>query len=110
VLSELLDEIEERLRLIIREEIRLALLDSKNLHSTIEYQINPEIEKPAVNKDIPRLLTASDVAETLGVSVQRVYELVRTRKTSNFPVIKIGERQYRFSKEAILAWIERDSS
>lgn len=45
-----------------------------------------------------KLLIADEVAQLLRVDKQRIYELVRTKK---LPVIKLGERQYRFSAEAI---------
>ncbi|HMO82319.1 MAG TPA: helix-turn-helix domain-containing protein [Pyrinomonadaceae bacterium] len=50
-----------------------------------------------------RLLVADEVAELLRVDRQRVYELVRTRK---IPVIRLGERQYRFSADAVSRWLE----
>ena len=108
MLSDFLDEIEERLRLIIREEVRMALLEEKNPPAKIEYVVKPELERREVNQSIPTLLTAHDVAEILSVSVQRVYELARSRKANGMPVVVLGERQYRFSKEAILEWINRD--
>ena len=61
-------------------------------------------------KDFPQLLTAHQVAEMLGINLQRVYELTRTRKKYDFPVIIIGERSYRYSKADILAWMKRDST
>ena len=48
-----------------------------------------------MNKEI---LIAEEVAELLRVDKQRVYELVRTNQ---IPVIRLGERQYRFSAQAI---------
>lgn len=45
-----------------------------------------------------KLLVADEVAELLRVDKQRVYELVRTNQ---IPVIRLGERQYRFSAQAI---------
>jgi excisionase family DNA binding protein len=44
------------------------------------------------------ILVAEEVAELLRVDKQRVYELVRTKQ---IPVIRLGERQYRFSAEVI---------
>lgn len=44
------------------------------------------------------ILLASEVAEILRVDTQRIYELVRTKQ---IPVIRLGERQYRFSAQAI---------
>ncbi len=45
-----------------------------------------------------RILVADEVAELLRVDKQRIYELVRTNQ---IPVIRLGERQYRFSAQAI---------
>lgn len=45
-----------------------------------------------------QILVADEVAEILRVDRQRIYELVRTNK---IPVIRLGERQYRFSAQAI---------
>ncbi len=44
------------------------------------------------------ILVADEVAELLRVDKQRIYELVRTNQ---IPVIRLGERQYRFSAQAI---------
>lgn len=54
-----------------------------------------------------QVLVADEVAELLRVDKQRVYELVRTRK---IPVIRLGERQYRFSSEAVRRWVEDGGS
>jgi excisionase family DNA binding protein len=51
-----------------------------------------------------KILIADEVAEMLRVDRQRVYELVRRNA---IPVIRLGERQYRFDAEAIRQWIER---
>jgi excisionase family DNA binding protein len=48
------------------------------------------------------ILIADEVAEILRVDRQRVYELVRTNA---IPFIKLGERQYRFSRPAIENWL-----
>jgi len=45
-----------------------------------------------------QILVADEVAEILRVDKQRVYELVRANQ---IPVIRLGERQYRFSAQAI---------
>ncbi len=45
-----------------------------------------------------QILVADEVAEILRVDRQRIYELVRTNQ---LPVIRLGERQYRFSSQAI---------
>jgi excisionase family DNA binding protein len=49
-----------------------------------------------------QILVADEVAELLRVDKQRVYELVRTNR---IPVIRLGERQYRFSTQAIYQWL-----
>lgn len=51
-----------------------------------------------------QILVADEVAEMLRVDRQRVYELARRNA---LPVIRVGERQYRFDAEAIRQWIER---
>lgn len=51
-----------------------------------------------------QILVADEVAEMLRVDRQRVYELARRNA---IPVIRLGERQYRFDAEAIRQWIER---
>lgn len=51
-----------------------------------------------------QILIADEVAEMLRVDRQRVYELARRNA---IPVIRVGERQYRFDAEAIRQWIER---
>lgn len=45
-----------------------------------------------------QILVAEEVAEMLRIDKQRVYELVRTNQ---IPYIRLGERQYRFSAQAI---------
>lgn len=50
-----------------------------------------------------QILIADEVAEMLRVDRQRIYELARRNA---IPVIRIGERQYRFDAEAIRQWIE----
>ncbi len=54
-----------------------------------------------------QILVADEVAEMLRVDRQRVYELVRRNA---IPVIRLGERQYRFDAETIRKWIERGGS
>ncbi len=51
-----------------------------------------------------KILIADEVAELLRVDRQRIYELARR---DAIPVIRLGERQYRFDAEAIRKWIER---
>ena len=54
-----------------------------------------------------RILVADEVAAMLRVDRQRVYELARRQA---IPVIRMGQRQYRFDAEAIRQWIERGGS
>lgn len=55
-----------------------------------------------------QILIAAEVAKVLRIDKQRVYELVRT--DPDFPVIKLGERQYRFSAFAIEEYLRRGGS
>jgi excisionase family DNA binding protein len=50
-----------------------------------------------------KLLTANDVSEVLQIDLQRVYSLTRRKL---LPTVKLGERQYRYSKQAIERFIE----
>ena len=50
-----------------------------------------------------KLLTANDVSEVLQIDLQRVYSLTRRKL---LPAVKLGERQYRYSKSAIERFIE----
>lgn len=50
----------------------------------------------------PKLLTMSDVAKILNVSVARAYELART---GLLPTVKLG-RQVRVDEARLLSWIE----
>lgn len=54
-----------------------------------------------------QILIADEVAEMLRVDRQRVYELARRNA---IPVIRLGERQYRFDAEAIRQWMTRGGS
>ncbi len=49
------------------------------------------------------ILVAEEIAEMLRVDKQRVYQMVREK---SIPFILLGQRQYRFSKQAIEAWLE----
>lgn len=49
------------------------------------------------------ILVAEEVASLIRVDRQRVYELCRTDPT--FPVILVGQRQYRFSKNSVSKWL-----
>ncbi len=49
------------------------------------------------------ILVAKEVARELRVDTQRIYEMCRTK---SIPFILLGQRQYRFSKNAIQKWLE----
>ncbi|HRH41020.1 MAG TPA: helix-turn-helix domain-containing protein [Pyrinomonadaceae bacterium] len=51
-----------------------------------------------------KLLSAEQVSEILGVSVQRVWQLTRENQ---IPFIRIGERQFRYSESALISWLEK---
>lgn len=51
-----------------------------------------------------QILVADEVAELLRVDKQRVYELTRR---GMLPTIKIGDRQYRYSRTAVEKWLEQ---
>ncbi len=50
-----------------------------------------------------KLLKVADVGEILDLKPARIYELCREK---SIPFILIGQRQYRFSKNALQKWIE----
>jgi excisionase family DNA binding protein len=50
-----------------------------------------------------QILIAEEVAELLRVDKQRIYQMVREKC---IPFILLGQRQYRFSKQAIENWME----
>ena len=51
-----------------------------------------------------KLLTVKEVSEILDLKPARIYELTREKK---IPFVQIGERQYRYSEDALQNWIER---
>jgi excisionase family DNA binding protein len=53
------------------------------------------------------ILIAEDVAKMLRIDKQRVYELARS---NSIPVIRLGDRQYRFSFTAITKWLNEGGS
>ncbi len=52
---------------------------------------------------LENLMTANDVSEILQIDLQRVYSLTRKKL---LPTVKLGDRQYRYSKQAIERFIE----
>lgn len=51
---------------------------------------------------LPRLLTAREVSEALGLPKWRVYQLARDE---GLPAVRLG-RSLRFDADALAAWIE----
>lgn len=51
-----------------------------------------------------KLLDVKEVSEILGLKPARVYELTREKR---IPFVLLGERQYRYSANAIEAFINR---
>ncbi|HBL49672.1 MAG TPA: DNA-binding protein [Firmicutes bacterium] len=47
-----------------------------------------------------KLLTAHELAEVLNLSVETIWRYTRQRK---IPVVELGEKQYRYKKEAVLS-------
>lgn len=47
---------------------------------------------------LEKLMTAKEITEVFGIELQRVYELTRKKK---LPCVVLGERQYRYSRQAI---------
>ena len=58
------------------------------------------------SRSLPVLLTTKEVAEWLQVSKDRVYTMCSQHE---FPHIKISNRRTRYSKDAIIAWLEERS-
>ena len=100
-----LERFESLIREMIREEVALVL---KTRGSLFPDDPTTEVRSVPISDKLPdRLLNAAEVAEILGVTLARVYELARQRKDNGFPVIVLGERQYRFSRERISSWLEQ---
>jgi excisionase family DNA binding protein len=54
-----------------------------------------------------KLLTAQELAKLLNVSVETVWRYTRQKK---IPVVELGEKQYRYQEEAVLAALAGDAS
>jgi len=52
-----------------------------------------------------KLLTAQELAEVLSLSVDTVWRYTRQKK---IPVVELGQKQYRYKKEAVLAALAAD--
>lgn len=94
--------VEGLMREMIRDEVRAVLAEKR-------VSRRPTAEQTPHSNSVDRLLNATEVAEILGVSPQRVYELARQRDQNGFPVIILGERQYRFSRDHLAVWLEKSS-
>ncbi len=57
---------------------------------------------PTTAKDLPTLLTASELSNQLGYPLTRIYELARE---GELPCVRFG-RAVRFDPRAIREWIE----
>ena len=58
-------------------------------------------EVPRRSIPLPRLITAAELAASLGLSVARIYELVREQ---GLPAVRLG-RSLRFDPEAVSEWL-----
>lgn len=67
--------------------------------------VNPKdgADKPAITG--LQLLTAKETAPILGVTLARLYEMVRDRIVPPGPVVRFG-RQIRFNPEALEEWLK----
>ena len=54
-------------------------------------------------KDMPMFLSIRDVAETIGLSVSRIYDIANSDK--NFPVVILGRRKV-VPRDEFQAWIK----
>jgi excisionase family DNA binding protein len=54
-----------------------------------------------------KLLTAQELAEVLNLSVETIWRYTRRKK---IPTVELGEKQYRYEKEAVLAALARNGS
>jgi excisionase family DNA binding protein len=58
---------------------------------------------------MPEILTPQEVASMLRVAPSWIYAKSRRRQRNPLPVFRIG-RYLRFSRAAVLAWLEKQSS
>lgn len=56
-------------------------------------------------EDYPLVLTAEHVADILGVSLRRAYEIM---ETEHFPLKRVGVRKY-VTRERFFEWLETAS-
>jgi excisionase family DNA binding protein len=58
---------------------------------------------------VPEILTPKEVAAMLRVAPSWIYAKSRRRQRNPLPVFRIG-RYLRFSRAAVLAWLEKQSN
>lgn len=64
--------------------------------------------KRVTNPDtLPMVLTPLEIGDVLGLSRNRVYELMHSE---DFPAFKIGKRLYRIRKDKFLAWLDKEDA
>lgn len=64
--------------------------------------------KRVTNPDaLPMVLTPLEIGAVLGLSRNRVYELMHSK---DFPAFKIGKKLYRIRKDKFLAWLDREDA
>lgn len=56
---------------------------------------------------LPMVLTPLEIGDVLGLSRNRVYELMHSE---DFPAFKIGKRLYRIRKDKFLAWLDKEDA
>lgn len=64
------------------------------------------MKKYCSTEELPLVMSASDVAETLNISKGKVYELMHSE---NFPAVQIGRRLV-VLKQSFLMWLEQQSA
>jgi excisionase family DNA binding protein len=97
----------------------LQFLISQKIDTTFSFKLNCRRAKEIISvarrlfyfegaKTVEdKLLKAKEVAELFRVDVQRIYQLTRE---NSIPFVKLGERQYRYSKRSLDEFIERSNN
>lgn len=83
-----------------QQEPEVKALQQDNAERPI--QIEPNTSRLA-----GKIIRADEVAELLGVTRMRVYELVRQKL---IPYFRVGVRQIRFQEEAVIEWRDKGGS
>jgi excisionase family DNA binding protein len=66
---------------------------------------SPSLSKATQTREVQKLLTVAEVADILGISKVKVYDLLK----NGLPSVKIGGAR-RIQPEKLQAWIERQSA